>query len=108
MHKTSKCEVKAGSEGHLLPQCTWDVGELHLFGHGSDLVLQVLVAETHHLALERGRQQLLLPGLTQPVHVALRREAAEAVLHEGVRVPEPSHHKLEPDPLLVCEAALLS
>lgn len=64
------------------------VGELDLLGHRSDLLLQLLVPETHHLALESGRQQLLLPGLTQPVDVALRREAAEAVLHEGVRLPE--------------------
>ncbi|KAG7224656.1 hypothetical protein INR49_011409 [Caranx melampygus] len=31
---------------------------------------------------------LLLPGLTQAVDVALRREAAETVLHEGVQLPE--------------------
>lgn len=67
---------------------TWYVGELNLFGHRSDFVLQLLVPETHHLPFEGGRQQLLLPGLTQAVDVALRREAAETVLHEGVRLPE--------------------
>lgn len=67
---------------------TWYVGELDLLGHRSDLLLQLLVSETHHLSFESGRQQLLLPGLTQAIDVALRREAAETVLHEGVQLPE--------------------
>lgn len=65
---------------------TWYVGELDLPGHRADLLLQLLVPETHHLPFEGGGQQLLLPGLTQSVNVTLRREAAEAVLHEGVRL----------------------
>ena len=72
-----------------LALCTWDVCELHLLGHRSAFELQLLVPEAHHLPFECGRQQLLLPGLTQPVDVALRREAAETVLHEGEHVPEP-------------------
>lgn len=67
---------------------TWYVGELDLLGHRSDFVLQLLVSEANHLPFEGGGQQLLLPGLTQPVNVALRREAAEAVLHEGIRLSE--------------------
>lgn len=67
---------------------TWDVGELDLLGHRSDLLLQLLVPETHHLSFEGGRQQLLLPGLTQAVDVTLRREAAETVLQKGVRPAE--------------------
>ena len=65
---------------------TWDVGELHLLGHRSDLVLQLLVPEAHHLPLEGGGQQLLPAGPTQPVDVTLRGEPGEAVLHEGKRV----------------------
>lgn len=67
---------------------TWYVGELNLFGHRSRFLLQLLVSETHHLPFEGGRQQLLLPGLTQPIDVTLRREPAETVLYEGKQLQE--------------------
>ena len=62
---------------------TWYVRELYLFGDGSYFVLEVLVLEAHHFALEGGGQQLLPAGLTEAVDVALRGEPGEAVLHEG-------------------------
>lgn len=70
---------------------TWDVGELDLLGHWPDLLLQLLVSKTHHFPFESGRQQLLLASLTQAVDVALGREAAEAVLHEGIGASPPQH-----------------
>lgn len=67
-------------------ECTWDVGELNLLGHGPHLLLQLLVAETHHLPFERGGQQLLLSSLTKAIDVTLGREATETILHEGITI----------------------
>lgn len=76
-----KYVLKANIQG-----LTWYVCELNFFGHGSDLLLQILISEAHHFTLQSRSQQLLVACLAQSIYVTLRRKTTETVFHKWTQV----------------------